>query len=110
MKFSSKEISNIVLLLKHEHNQAIEILEKNDSFEILQGSGDGHRVLGVIYKDGFSAPAPVVEEAVVEEAPAKEGVKKVIKKVVKKVVKPAEEPAEQPAEQPAEVIEEPESE
>jgi hypothetical protein len=107
MKFSSKEISKLVLLLKHEHNQAIEILEKDDSFEVLQGSGDGHRVLGVIYKDGFSAPAPVVEEAVVEEAPAKEeGVKKVIKKVVKKVVKPAEEPAEQPAE----VIEEPESE
>ena len=103
MKFSSKEISSLVLLLKHEHNQAIEILEKDDSFEILQGSGDGHRVLGVIYKDGFSAPAPVVEEAV-EEAPAEKEIKKVIKKVVKKVVK---KPAE---EKPAEVIEEEESE
>jgi hypothetical protein len=66
-------------------------------------SGDGHRVLGVIYKDGFSAPAPVVEEAV-EEAPAEKEIKKVIKKVVKKVVK---KPAE---EKPAEVIEEEESE
>lgn len=102
MKFSSKEISNIVLLLKHEHNQAIEILEKDDSFEILQGSGDGHRVLGVIYKDGFSAPEPVVEqvvEEVVEEAPAKEEVKEEPKK--------AEPVVEEKA---AEVIEEPKAE
>ncbi|MEK9738750.1 MAG: hypothetical protein VW438_03360 [Euryarchaeota archaeon] len=102
MKFSSKEISNIVLLLKHEHNQAIEILEKDDSFEILQGSGDGHRVLGVIYKDGFSAPEPVVEqvvEEVAEEAPAKEEVKEEPKK--------AEPVVEEKA---AEVIEEPKAE
>lgn len=101
MKFSSKEISSLVLLLKHEHNQAIEILEKDDSFEVLQGSGDGHRVLGVVYKDGFSAPAPVIEEVVeevVEEAPAEEEVKEEPKK---------EEPKAEPA---AEVIEEPAAE